>query len=137
MPKSYPEPAKRQGSKSVPGKQDEPSIKFQDLLLHFKNVQARHEKFRRQARGTNSRGRRGKERMSVAGSSSAPLSSGAGNTSHTSMNAAALGRSDGRERVSEGSGGPRSATDRPGNGTRSSSPTGGRMAVGRSRLRKT
>lgn len=45
---SIPEPAKRQGSKSVPGKQDEPSIKFQDLLVHFKNVQARHEKFRRQ-----------------------------------------------------------------------------------------
>jgi hypothetical protein len=45
---SYPEPAKRQGSKSVPGKQDEPSIKFQDLLVHFKNVQNRHEKFRRQ-----------------------------------------------------------------------------------------
>lgn len=142
MPKSYPEPAKRQGSKSVPGKQDEPSIKFQDLLLHFKNVQARHEKFRRQvlqnlARGTNSRSRRGKERMSVAGSSSAPLSSGAGNTSQTSMNSAALGRSDGRERVSEGGNGPRSSTDRPGNGTRSSSPTGARMAAGRSRLRKT
>jgi hypothetical protein len=47
---SVPEPAKRQGSKSLPGKQDEPSIKFQDLLLHFKNVQARHEKFRRQSK---------------------------------------------------------------------------------------
>jgi hypothetical protein len=47
---STPEPAKRQSSKSVPGKQDEPSIKFQDLLVHFKNVQARHEKFRRQGR---------------------------------------------------------------------------------------
>lgn len=89
------------------------------------------------ARGTNSRSRRGKERMSVAGSSSAPLSSGAGNTSQTSMNSAALGRSDGRERVSEGGNGPRSSTDRPGNGTRSSSPTGARMAAGRSRLRKT
>jgi hypothetical protein len=89
------------------------------------------------ARGTNSRSRRGKERMSVGGSSSVPLSSGAGNASLASMNAVTLGRSDGRERVNEGGGGPRSATDRPVSGTRSSSPSGNRMAAGRSRLRKT
>ncbi|GAB5587454.1 hypothetical protein Unana1_02354 [Umbelopsis nana] len=141
MPKSYPEPAKRQGSKSVPGKQDEPSIKFQDLLIHFKNVQARHEKFRRQvlqnlARGTNSRSRRGKERMST-GPSSAPLSGGYSNLSQATPNInTLLNRSDGRDRVLESSSGPRSTQERQNSATRSSSPPGGRIA-GRSRLRKT
>lgn len=159
---SYPEPAKRPGSKSVPGKQDEPSIKFQDLLIHFKNVQARHEKFRRQgmnefrllildqahielllllvlqnlARGTNSRSRRGKERMST-GPSSAPLSGGYSNLSQATPNInTLLNRSDGRDRVLESSSGPRSTQERQNSATRSSSPPGGRIA-GRSRLRKT
>lgn len=140
MPKSLPEPAKRQGSKSVPGKQDEPSIKFQDLLFHFKNVQARHEKFRRQvlqnvARGAASRNRRGKERMPKA-STGAPLptaytGSSQGGPSMTSL----LNRVDARDRANEIGNGQRSSQERSNSATRSSSPSGGRV-VGRSRPRK-
>ncbi|KAH8547463.1 vacuolar protein 14 C-terminal Fig4p binding-domain-containing protein [Umbelopsis sp. PMI_123] len=152
MPKNTPEPAKRQSSKSVPGKQDEPSIKFQDLLVHFKNVQARHEKFRRQgrvnangflltyvlqnvARGAASRNRRVKDRMSK-GSSAAPLPSGySGSSQGASSMTSLLNRPDARDRANEIGNGQRPSQERSSSATRSSSPPGGRV-VGRSRPRK-